>query len=61
MFGILLFALADSAQIRAQVLGISLPYQLLVALPYFVTIVALAVGVRGRAAPAALGTNYRRE
>lgn len=61
MFGILLFALADSVQIHAQTLGVPLPYQLLVALPYIVTVLALAVGFRGPSAPSALATNYRRE
>jgi ABC-type uncharacterized transport system permease subunit len=54
MVAVLLFATADAFQIRAQALGIHVPYQLLAMLPYLVTVVAL-VGVRGMRAPAALG------
>lgn len=52
---VLLFATADAFQVRAQVLGIGLPSQLLVALPYLVTLVALAGLVRWMRPPAALG------
>jgi simple sugar transport system permease protein len=54
MVAVLLFATADAFQIRAQALGIHVPYQLLAMLPYLVTVVALAF-VRGMRAPAALG------
>jgi simple sugar transport system permease protein len=60
MAGILLFSFADAIQVRAQVLGIPLPYQLLVALPYLVTLIALAAGWRSRAAPSDLGRNFFR-
>jgi ABC-type uncharacterized transport system permease subunit len=55
---VLFFATADAFQIRAQALGIHAPYQLLVALPYLVTLIALAGLLRGMRAPAALATNY---
>jgi simple sugar transport system permease protein len=58
---VLLFATVDAFQIRAQALGIDLPYQLLVSLPYLVTIVALAGLLRRMRAPAALGLNYEPE
>jgi simple sugar transport system permease protein len=55
---VLLFATADAFQIRAQALGIDLPYQLLVSLPYLATVIALAGLLRRMRPPAALGTNY---
>ena len=57
---VLLFGVADAFQIRAQALGIPVPYQLLVALPYLVTIIALAGLVTKMRPPAALGVNYER-
>jgi simple sugar transport system permease protein len=57
---VLLFAFADALQVRAQVLEVPLPYDLLVALPYIVTVVALALFVRRMRPPATLGINYRR-
>lgn len=57
---VLLFGVADAFQIRAQTLGIPVPYQLLVALPYLVTIIALAGLVTKMRPPAALGVNYER-
>jgi simple sugar transport system permease protein len=60
LVAVLLFAAAEALQVRAQILGIDLPYQALVALPYLVTIVALAGFLRSMRAPAALGTPYAR-
>jgi ABC-type uncharacterized transport system permease subunit len=60
MAAVLLFAIADAFQIRAQALGIHVPYQLLAMLPYVVTVLALALLVRRMRAPAALGVNYER-
>ena len=56
---ILLFALADGLQIRAQALGIGIPFQFLGMLPYIVTLVALALLTRMRP-PSALAINYER-
>lgn len=51
----LLFGAASALQFVLQALGLSLPYQLFLALPYVLTLAALA-GVAGRVrAPAALG------
>jgi general nucleoside transport system permease protein len=61
MVAVLLFALADAFQIRAQALGIHIPYQFLVMLPYLVTIVALAGLIRRMRPPSALGVNFERE
>lgn len=52
---VLLFASADAFQVRAQVLQIGLPYQALVALPYLVTLIALAGVIARMHPPAALG------
>lgn len=59
--GALLFGFADALQIKLQIGGVNLPYQLLGMTPYLVTMVVLA-GVVGRAAaPAAVGIPYKRE
>jgi simple sugar transport system permease protein len=55
---VMLFATFDAFQIRAQALGVDLPYQLLVSLPYLATLVALAGLLRRMRPPAALGINY---
>lgn len=57
LVAVLLFSVADAFQIRAQTLGIPVPYQLLVALPYIVTILALVLFVSKMRPPAALGIN----
>lgn len=57
---VLLVALTEALQVRAQVLGIDLPYQLLIALPYLVTVLASAGFLRTMRAPAALGSAYVR-
>jgi general nucleoside transport system permease protein len=58
---VLLFSITDAFQVRAQVLGLRVPYQFLVMLPYLVTVIALAGAVRKTRAPSALGANYERE
>lgn len=58
MVAIILFTLIESLQIRAQILGISLPYQVLVMTPYLVTILALALFAKRMRAPRELGTNF---
>ncbi len=55
---VMFFATIDALQIRAQAIGIHAPYQLLVALPYLATLIALAGLLRGMRPPAALATNY---
>jgi ABC-type uncharacterized transport system permease subunit len=57
MVAVLLFTLTEALQIRAQILGIDLPYQLLVMSPYLVTIVALALFVGRIRPPKNLGIN----
>jgi simple sugar transport system permease protein len=57
----LLFGAASALQFLSQTMGWSMPYQLSLALPFVLTLVALA-GVRGRAAaPAALGATDHAE
>ncbi len=58
---VVLFAVADAFQIRAQALGIDIPYQFLVMLPYVVTLIALTGLLRRMRPPAALGVNYAHE
>lgn len=61
LLGALFFGLIDSLQLQLQAVGVDLPYQLLLTLPYVLTIVVL-VGSRGRTrAPLALGKPYLRE
>jgi simple sugar transport system permease protein len=55
---VLLFAVADAFQVRAGSLGIHVPYQFLVMLPYLVTLLALAGLLRRMRPPAALAVNY---
>ncbi|MCU1503997.1 MAG: Branched-chain amino acid transporter permease [Ilumatobacteraceae bacterium] len=54
----LLFGLADAFQFRAQVAGVNLPHDLLLALPYLVALVALATFVGRASAPAAIGKHF---
>jgi simple sugar transport system permease protein len=49
----LLFGATTSLQYLAQTIGLDLPYQLLLALPYVITLCALA-GIGGRARPPAM-------
>ncbi|MFT3852640.1 MAG: ABC transporter permease [Ilumatobacteraceae bacterium] len=54
----LLFGLADAFQYRAQVAGVNLPHDLLLALPYLVALLALATFVGRASAPAAIGKHF---
>jgi simple sugar transport system permease protein len=55
-----LFALADATQLRLQVIGASVPPELLQALPYLLAVVALATFVGRATAPGAVGKPYHR-
>ena len=57
----LLFGALSVLQLRLQAEGVDIPYQALLALPYLVTILALAVAWRNASYPAALLKPYRRE
>ena len=54
----LLFGAADALQLSLQVLGVELPAQALLVLPYLVTVVVLAASSRRAHAPVALGEPY---
>lgn len=59
--GALLFGALQALQLRLQAEGVPLPYELLLALPYVITIMVLAVIGRNASYPAALLKPYRRE
>ena len=61
LWGALLFGGVSALQLRLQSTGAKLPYELFLALPYLVTIAALALAGRNASAPAAMLKPYRRE
>ena len=61
MLGALLFGGVFALQLRLQTMGFALPYEVLLALPYLVTIAALAIAGRNAAYPGAYLKPYRRE
>jgi general nucleoside transport system permease protein len=61
MLAALLFGTADALQLRLQGLGVNVPYQFLLMLPYLLTIVALVGVVKRTNAPAALAVPYNAE
>jgi ABC-type uncharacterized transport system permease subunit len=60
-FGSILFGLGDALQIRIQAFGVNVPYQLLLMLPYLITLIALVAFMRHARGPAATGTAYTEE
>ncbi|MFN8495295.1 MAG: ABC transporter permease [Caldilineaceae bacterium] len=61
LWGALIFGGFQALQLRLQAAGFQLPYQALLALPYLVTIAALALAGRNVSAPSALLKPYHRE
>jgi simple sugar transport system permease protein len=61
LLGALLFGGVSALQLRLQTTGLRLPYETFLALPYLVTILALAIAGRNAAYPAALLKPYKRE
>ncbi len=61
LVGALLFGLIDAFQLRLQQIGLDVPYQLFLMLPYIVTIVVLVVAARRATYPSALLRPYLRE
>ena len=61
LVAVLVFAVAEAFSIRAQTLGINIPNQLLLMLPYLVTLLAVAGLVRRMRPPTQLGVNYERQ
>ncbi len=57
----LLFGAADALQIRIQAMGVPIPYQFFVALPYIVTLVAIAGFVGRVRSPAGLAIPYSKD
>lgn len=61
LLGALIFGGVEALQLRLQNLGFDLPYELFLALPYVVTIIALTIAGRNASVPSALLKPYRRE
>lgn len=59
--GTILFGLGDAFQIRLQTYGVQVPYQLLLMLPYVITLIALVAFMRNARGPAASGTPFMEE
>ncbi|MCX6055740.1 MAG: ABC transporter permease [Chloroflexi bacterium] len=59
--GALLFGGVQALQAKLQLTGAKLPYELFLALPYIVTIIALTLAGRNASYPAAMLKPYRRE
>lgn len=60
MLGALLFSTVNAFQLWMQVLGVNVPSDIMVMLPYLLTIVALAFSVRRVRGPAALNKPFER-
>jgi len=58
--GALLFGLCDAVQLRLQGTSTEIPYEVFLALPYVVTLVALVLRGRNSRTPAALGVPFDR-
>jgi general nucleoside transport system permease protein len=58
--GALLFGICDAAQLRIQGTDTQIPYELFLALPYLITLVAMVVRGRRSNTPAALGIPFDR-
>jgi general nucleoside transport system permease protein len=58
--GALLFGALDALQFRFQTLDSSVPFEFFIALPFLVTLVALAIGGKSGGAPSALGRPFVR-
>ena len=61
MWGALLFGGVFALQLRLQTMGLELPFEVFLALPYLVTIAALAIAGRNVAYPGAYLKAYHRE
>ncbi len=57
----LLFGATDALQLRLQAAGVDAPYQLMLMLPYLLTILVMVATSKRSHAPAALGQDYERE
>lgn len=57
----LLFGAADALQFRIQAIGVNIPYQFMLMLPYVLTLVVLVIFMARTRGPAAIGVPYQRE
>jgi simple sugar transport system permease protein len=57
----LLFGFADALQLRAQAIGLGIPYQFMMMVPYVVTLLAMILLIGKAQGPKANGTNYLRD
>jgi len=61
MLGALLFSMVSALQLRLQVEGVPIPSEILVMMPYILTILALVLTVQRVRAPSALAKSFERE
>lgn len=61
LFAAWFFGLLDTLQLQIQGLGVQMPYQILLALPYVLTIAAIIIGHQNSGSPLKLGIPYKRE
>jgi simple sugar transport system permease protein len=61
VFSALMFGFLDTFQLQVQGIGVDFPYQILLAMPYVLTIVVLVFGRYRSGEPIALGKPYLRE
>jgi simple sugar transport system permease protein len=61
MLGALLFSMVNALQLRLQVEGVAIPSDIMVMLPYILTILALVVAVQRARGPTALTKPFERE
>lgn len=61
MLGAFGYGLVDALQLRLQAMGVPLPYQLFLALPYLVAILSLLLAGRNKRGPKTVGAVYERE
>lgn len=55
------FGFIDALQMQLQAVGVDLPFQLFLAMPYMLTVIAVFLGRKRSGAPIALGLHYVRE
>lgn len=61
LVGSLFFGVIDALQLRLQAIGLSVPYHIMLMLPYALTIVVMVITAGKSESPAALGQDYERE
>jgi simple sugar transport system permease protein len=56
----LIFGISEELEIQGQAMGLHVPHDILLAVPYVMTLVILMYGGKSGKAPAALGIPYKR-